>query len=197
MVKLSLDGMLKGGIHDHVGGGFHRYSIDEKWLVPHFEKMLYDQALLAIIYLEAYQLLKQPDLHSSNSEKLVSTDSATQEGESYRETAMGILDYIMRNMQDKDGGFYSATDADSLTVQPDREKSPLTGKKEEGFYFTWMPEEIDQVLSQQQSELIKAYYGVTSQGNFEGRNVLYVSKNLSEAAKELNLKIFAGKKDFI
>jgi len=191
MVKLSLDGMLKGGIHDQVGGGFHRYSTDEKWLVPHFEKMLYDQALLAMTYLEACQLLKQPDLHS---EKQSSVDSELQHRESYKETAMGILDYVMRNMQDEDGGFYSATDADSLTVQPEGEKSSLAGKREEGFYFTWTPKEIDQALNEQQAELIKAYYGVTSQGNFEGRNVLYISKKLSELVKEFNLSLSQAKK---
>ena len=198
MIQLSLDGMLKGGMQDHVGGGFHRYSTDEQWLVPHFEKMLYDQALLAITYLEAYQLLKQHNLHSSNFEKQSSTGSVKQKRniESYKETAIGILDYIIRNMQSKDGGFYSATDADSRAAQPSEgvKTHSSIGKKEEGFYFTWTPEEIDQALNTQQAGLIKKYYGVTSQGNFEGRNIFYVSKELSEVAKELNLDLSQAKK---
>ena len=162
-IETSLNGMLKGGLHDHVGGGFHRYSTDEKWLVPHFEKMLYDQALLSLIYLEAYQFFKT---------------------ESYKETASRILDYVARDMQSKEGGFYSATDADSLVFESKKEKknqntTPHTDikKREEGLYFTWTPEEIDQALSKKQAELIKNYYGVTSFGNFEGRNIFYVSKN--------------------
>ena len=186
MMKLSLDGMLKGGMHDQVGGGFHRYSTDEKWLVPHFEKMLYDQALLAMTYLEAYQLLKQ--------EHLAFQEADAYEGrEKYRETARGILDYIIRDMQSEEGGLYSATDADSLTAHPDKETG-TAGDKEEGFYFTWTPEEIDQALSEQQAELIKKYYSVTSQGNFEGRNIFYISKELSEVAKELNLDLLQAKK---
>ncbi len=158
-IRTSLMGMFKGGMHDHVGGGFHRYSVDEKWLVPHFEKMLYDQALLALSYLEAYQLLRD---------------------ESFKETAKGILDYVMRDMQSPSGGLYSATDADSLS---DR------GEKEEGYYFTWTSKELDQVLDSDTALLIKTYYGVTEFGNFEGRNIFYVSKPLSETAHQLNIPL--------
>ena len=176
-IQVSLDSMLKGGLHDHVGGGFHRYSTDEKWLVPHFEKMLYDQALLALIYLEAYQFFKT---------------------ESYKETATRILDYVARDMQFKEGGFYSATDADSLVFESEKEKTILPhvdkGKREEGLYFTWTPEEIDQALSKPQAELIKNYYGVTSIGNFEGRNILHISKDLSKTAKELKFSVSEAKK---
>ena len=181
-IHISLNGMLKGGLHDHVGGGFHRYSTDEKWLVPHFEKMLYDQALLSLTYLEAYQLFKT---------------------ESYKDTAARILDYVARDMQSKEGGFYSATDADSLVFESKKVKKTIsqntiphidTEKREEGFYFTWMPEEIDQALDKKQAELIKNYYGVTSAGNFEGRNIFYVSKELSEIAKKLRLDIWEAKK---
>ncbi len=152
-----LEGLLKGGIHDQVGGGFHRYSTDEKWLVPHFEKMLYDQALLALVYLEAYQLTKK---------------------ESYKQVAQGILDYVIRDMSAKDGGFFSATDADSLSHM---------GEKEEGYYFTWTPEEIEKALDKKSAQLVKNYYNITAQGNFEKRNILYQSKKLSEASKELGL----------
>ena len=184
-VQTSLNGMLKGGIHDQVGGGFHRYSTDEKWLVPHFEKMLYDQALLALIYLEAYQLFKM---------------------ESYKDTAVGILDYVIRDMQSKEGGFYSATDADSLSTEQKQTKDTMSGntksnkghshgkEKEEGFYFTWTPGEIDRVLDKKQAELVKLHYGVTSSGNFEGRNILHVSETLSETAKELKIDPSDAKK---
>ncbi len=184
-IHSSLNGMLKGGIHDQVGGGFHRYSTDEKWLVPHFEKMLYDQALLALVYLEAYQLFKE---------------------ENYKETAIGILDYVIRDMQSEEGGFYSATDADSLSTEPEETKSTSAGnakpekdhphgeKKEEGFYFTWTPDEIDQALDKEQAELIKNHYGVTSSGHFEGRNIFHVSKELSETARELKKDPSSAKK---
>ena len=187
-IQTSLDRMLKGGIHDHVGGGFHRYSTDEKWLVPHFEKMLYDQALIALTYLEAYQLLKK---------------------EQYKDTAIGILDYVIRDMQSKEGGFYSATDADSLSVEKENTVSkkfketqsekwdpnspPHTGEKEEGFYFTWTPSEIDLALDKRQGELIKHYYNVTSNGNFEGRNIFYISNSLFEVAKKLKFDISSAK----
>ena len=85
--------MAKGGMYDQLGGGFHRYSVDARWFVPHFEKMLYDQAQLAVSYLEAFQ---------------ITGDAA------YAETARGILDYVLRDMRDADGGFYSAEDADSV-----------------------------------------------------------------------------------
>ena len=193
-VQAALEGMNKGGIHDHVGGGFHRYSTDEKWLVPHFEKMLYDQALLAMSYLEAYQLFKQE--HFSKSNGKTSSMASVETIESYKETAVNILDYVMRDMQSQKGGFYSATDADSLTAESaaNGKIHAPKGEKEEGFYFTWTPKEIDQALNKQQAELIKKYYGVTPYGNFEGRNILYTSKTLSIVAKELSLDFDQAKK---
>ena len=203
-VQSFLNGMLKGGLQDHVGGGFHRYSTDREWLIPHFEKMLYDQALLALVYLEAYQLLKE---------------------ENYKDTAEGILNYVMRDMQSKEGGFYSATDADSLSIEPEQslsiepeqkdekenvkdklkntksekettgnsDSTSHQGQKQEGFYFTWTEREIERVLSKKQAQLIKNYYGMTSDGHFEGRNILHISKSLSEVAKELNISMTEAK----
>ena len=174
-VRTSLNGMQDGGIRDHVGGGFHRYSVDEKWLVPHFEKMLYDQALLALAYLEAYHLLKE---------------------NSYKETAKGILDYVRRDMQSKEGGFYSATDADSLKPDSGHASSQEKNKneREEGFYFTWKPKEIDQILTDKQSQLVKQYYGVTDRGHLEGRSILHISDNLSKAAKSVGWSIQEAEK---
>ena len=180
--RLSLDGMQKGGMRDHIGGGFHRYSTDERWLIPHFEKMLYDQALLSLTYLEAHHLFKEKSYGYDNGDGDRYGDGyGYGDGEGngndygYGETAREILDYVIRDMRSPEGGFYSATDAVSL--------SPVTKKKEEGFYFTWTPAEIDKALDKDQALLVKAYYGVTTEGNFEGRNVLHLTKDLSEVLK--------------
>ena len=115
MVLLTLREMAKGGMHDQLGGGFHRYSVDERWFVPHFEKMLYDQAQLAISYLEAFQITGDPQ---------------------YAATARGIFDYVLRDMTDPEGGFYSAEDADSVI---DPEEPDVKG---EGAFYIWTAEEI-------------------------------------------------------
>src|SRR5437899_7251698 len=118
MALFTLRKMAAGGMHDHIGGGFHRYSADRYWHVPHFEKMLYDQAQLAIAYLTAFQITHDPF---------------------FEKNARDILDYVRRDMTDKDGGFYSAEAADSLLV---------TGKPEhaEGAFYVWSKEEIDRLL---------------------------------------------------
>lgn len=140
MVETSLDAMAAGGMYDHIGGGFARYSVDEKWLVPHFEKMLYDQALLAKVYLHAW-LVTGHDRH--------------------RQVVQEIVDYLIRDMRDKAGGFYSAEDADSLDA---------AGHSEEGAFYTWTPSEIADVLG---SDAIEActWWNITDSGNFEGRNI--------------------------
>jgi len=92
MVEMTLEKMASGGIYDQLGGGFHRYSVDDRWLIPHFEKMLYDNALLSQIYAEAYQATKK---------------------ERYRRVVEEVLDYVLREMTSPGGGFYSAQDADS------------------------------------------------------------------------------------
>ena len=139
--------MARGGIYDQLGGGFHRYSTDARWLVPHFEKMLYDNALLARLYLHYYQ---------------VSTDEAA------RAVAEGILDYVVREMTDTSGGFYSTQDADSEGV--------------EGKFFVWSLDEIKQLLDKRDAALFADYYNITSGGNFEGENILNVTRDLSEIA---------------
>lgn len=136
MVEKTLTSMYRGGIYDHIGYGFARYSTDSKWLVPHFEKMLYDNALLAITYLETYKYTKKP---------------------LYKIIATQILDYIKREMTDKEGGFYCAQDADSEGV--------------EGRYYVFKPEEIKEVLSKDDAAFFCNYFDITNEGNFEGYSI--------------------------
>ncbi len=140
MVDTTLDAMARGGLHDQLGGGFHRYSTDAQWLVPHFEKMLYDQALLARAYLEASQ--------------------ATGKGQ-YAEIAHRIFAYVLRDLRDPGGAFYSAEDAGEV------------GK--EGEFYVWTPQEINAVLSADEAQWILPVYGVTSEGNFEGQTILHLT----------------------
>ena len=140
MATLTLEKMAAGGMYDQLGGGFHRYSTDERWLVPHFEKMLYDNALLAVCYAEAWQVTERADF-----------------ARVLRET----LDYVLREMTSPEGGFYSATDADS--------------EGEEGKFFVWSRQEIDQLLGDQAARFAQ-HYDVTAGGNFEGHNILNVAK---------------------
>ena len=157
MATRTLEAMAAGGLHDQVGGGFHRYSTDPEWLVPHFEQMLYDNALLVPAYLEAYQVTGRED---------------------FAEVARDILRYVERDMTAPGGAFYSATDADS--PGPD-------GEREEGLFFTWTADEIAAVLDAEQARLVGAYFGVTDDGNFEGRTILHTPRSLGEVAAELGL----------
>lgn len=157
MVTTTLDEMAAGGIYDHIGGGFHRYATDAQWLIPHFEKMLYDNAQLAVVYLEAGQL---------------TGDRA------YQRVVRQILDYVAREMTSPEGGFHSATDADS--------PSP-SGREEEGWFFTWSRRELVERLGVEESAIVSAVYGVSDQGNFEGRNVLHRTKRNGEVAAELGV----------
>jgi hypothetical protein len=150
MVKKTLDGMKNGGIYDQLAGGFARYSTDERWLVPHFEKMLYDNAQLAVVYLEAFQVTRSPE---------------------YRRVASETLDYIVREMQSPEGGYFSATDADS--------------EGEEGRFFVFVPEDLDGVLTSQEKEAFCAYYDVSAGGNWEGKSVLNTPRGLERVANEL------------
>ncbi|MEW6171570.1 MAG: thioredoxin domain-containing protein [Bacillota bacterium] len=154
MVEKTLQAMRSGGIYDHLGFGFHRYSTDARWLLPHFEKMLYDQALLAIAYLEAYQ---------ATGNRL------------YARTAQEIFAYVMRDMTDPGGGFYSAEDADS------------EGK--EGEFYLWAEEEIRQLLSDNEAALALKVFNIKAGGNFReatggltGKNVLFLHEPTGDAA---------------
>jgi uncharacterized protein YyaL (SSP411 family) len=152
-ITRTLDRMAYGGMYDQLGGGFHRYSVDAKWLVPHFEKMLYDNALLAVTYLEAFQLTG----------KLL-----------YREIATGILDYILRDMHDPAGGFYSSEDADSEGI--------------EGKFYVWTPEEVFSALGSQDGKLFCDYYDVTNSGNFEHNlSILHIRVDTATFARSYGL----------
>jgi hypothetical protein len=149
MVERTLDEMADGGIYDHLGGGFHRYATDNRWLVPHFEKMLYDQALISRAYLQAYQATKN---------------------ERYAQVAREVFDYVLRDMRDEGGGFYSAEDADS--------------EGREGLFYVWEAGEIEEILGDD-AELFKDYYGVTESGNFEeGTSILNLSASIEELAEK-------------
>jgi len=150
-VEHTLDQMIAGGIHDHVGGGFHRYAVDTQWLVPHFEKMLYDNAQLVVTLLEASQGTRDPKRRDR-----------------FRRAASETIDYLDREMLTPGGAYVSATDADS--------KNP-EGELEEGWFFTWTPAELQAELGRQfDAEAIDrfgSHYGVTPSGNFEGRSILH------------------------
>jgi len=152
MITGTLDGMKNGGMYDHLAGGFARYSTDERWLVPHFEKMLYDNAQLASVYLEAYQATRDPE---------------------YARVARETLDYVIREMQEPNGAYYSATDADSEGV--------------EGKFFVWALDEVLEILGPEAGERFAAYYDVTAKGNWEGQNVLNTPRPLERVADELGL----------
>ncbi len=144
----TLNQMIAGGIYDQIGGGFARYSTDPNWLVPHFEKMLYDNALLVGALADAYKQTKDSN---------------------YEEVLRESLGFIEREMTSADGGFYSALDADS--------------EGEEGKYYVWQKEEIDNLL-QEEAELFEAFYGVTTEGNWEGTNILHRPKDYETFADE-------------
>ncbi|MBW2281366.1 MAG: thioredoxin domain-containing protein [Deltaproteobacteria bacterium] len=155
MAVTTLERMATGGIHDHVGGGFHRYATERTWLVPHFEKMLYDNARLVVAYLDGWQATGRED---------------------FAAVARKTLDYVAREMKSPEGAFFSATDADS--------RAP-GGHMHEGWFFTWTPGEIREVLGDDRGEGILDYYGVSEAGNFEGRSILHVREPLASVAKRL------------
>lgn len=157
IVERTLDGMARGGVCDQLGGGFHRYSTDEQWMVPHFEKMLYDNALLAGVFTEAFQVTGRP---------------------LYRRVALETLDWIIRDMQHPSGGFFSTLDADS-------EAAP-GARKEEGAFYTWSRDAISEALGPDASMFCRLY-GVTRAGNFEGVNILHQPVPLEEAGFENGL----------
>ena len=157
MVSITLEKMEDGGMYDHVGGGFHRYSTDGKWLVPHFEKMLYDNALLVMDYLEGYQVTGKED---------------------FKRVTEEILNYVSLDMASPEGAFYSATDADSITP---------SGEREEGYYFTWTPEELERILGEERYGIVKRYYSVGPDSIFEGRYILNRTEKRKDIADDLGI----------
>jgi uncharacterized protein len=152
VVERSLDAMARGGIYDQLGGGFHRYTVDARWMVPHFEKMLYDNALLARAYLEGYQMTGR---------------------EEYRSVVQETLGYVLRDLSHPSGGFFAAEDADS--------------EGEEGRFYVWTSEEISSVLDRETTELFGDFFGVTTPGNWEGRNILHRRRDVETMARERNI----------
>jgi uncharacterized protein YyaL (SSP411 family) len=168
MVLKTLDEMARGGMRDQIGGGFHRYSVDDRWFVPHFEKMLYDQAQLAVSYIEAFQITHN---------------------DFYAGMARDILDYVLRDMTDAGGAFYSAEDADSVIdpAQP--------GVKGEGAFYTWSRQELESALDPATLEWFCYRYGVEPGGNvredphgeFTGKNILYQAHTIEETAQRFRV----------
>ena len=168
MVTATLQAMALGGMRDHIGGGFHRYSVDGEWRVPHFEKMLYDQAQLVLAYLEAAQ---------ATGDRF------------YAEVAEDTLAYVQRDMTDPAGGFYSAEDADS--VPPEASHSP-DAHKTEGAFYVWSDDEIGTLLNED-ADVARRRFGIEAggnaphdpQGEFTGKNLLYIAESVHDMAVRL------------
>jgi uncharacterized protein YyaL (SSP411 family) len=162
IVTETLDAMANGGIYDYVGGGFFRYSVDPEWMVPHFEKMLYTNAQLALVYTEAWQVTGDPE---------------------YARVVRETLDYLMKEMTSEEGALYAAESADSFP-------EPGAHKREEGAFYVWTTEEIEKALSKKNAKLVQAYYGVTDSGNFEGgHTVLHTDRSRQEVAESLGIDL--------
>lgn len=172
MNLFTLRKMAAGGMHDHLGGGFHRYSVDAFWHVPHFEKMLYDQAQLAVAYLEGFQITREP---------------------LFEEVARDILDYTRRDMMANEGGFFSAEDADSEVADWDQRDAPR--QKREGAFYVWSKEEVDSSLGSL-AGVFNHHYGVGPEGNvpsaadphgeFTGKNILIEVQTVAETARRFD-----------
>jgi uncharacterized protein YyaL (SSP411 family) len=175
MVEDTLTAIHRGGIYDHLGGGFHRYATDSQWQVPHFEKMLYDQALLVRAYGEAYQATGY---------------------EQYAQVVRETLDYVLRDLSAAQGGFFCAEDADS--VDPDEGVSQIAhqghGEKKEGSFYLWRYDELMQILGKKDGEMFVFHYGMEPRGNakadphgeFIGKNILYEAHSLEETSRQFS-----------
>ncbi|HKJ65093.1 MAG TPA: thioredoxin domain-containing protein, partial [Desulfopila sp.] len=171
MARETLTAMAEGGMYDHLGGGFHRYSVDRLWRIPHFEKMLYDQAQLVVSYLEMFQLTGTPF---------------------FARVAEETIDYVLRDLRDPRGGLYSAEDADSVNPYNQEERG-------EGAFYLWQADEIEKLLDSDDAQLFLDRYGIEKNGNaledpaeeFTGRNILYIHTSLAELAAERDMRITA------
>ena len=168
MAVETLRAMASGGMRDHVGGGFHRYSVDAEWRVPHFEKMLYDQAQLVLAYLEGAQASGNP---------------------MFAAVAEDTLAYVLRDLRDAAGGFYSAEDADSVPFDLTRGTAEAGGTKKEGAFYVWSDAEIDALLGAD-AEIVRQRFGIRTEGNapsdphdeFRGQNILYAATPIEQIA---------------
>ncbi|MFP4228485.1 MAG: thioredoxin domain-containing protein [Salinivenus sp.] len=166
MVTNTLDRMRWGGLFDQVGGGFHRYSTDQRWVLPHFEKMLYDQAMHVLAYTEAYQVTG---------------------AKRYRQTAEAVISYVRRDLQAPEGGFYSAEDADSRSEE---------GTMEEGAFYVWSIERVREILDEETADLVVDVYNMHPEGNYQeegtgkrtGQNVLYRERSLEAEAERQGME---------
>jgi hypothetical protein len=152
MTENTLKAMKFGGIYDQIGGGLSRYSTDYKWLVPHFEKMLYDNALFTTALIETYQVTGKKE---------------------FADFANDLLHYIDRDMTSAEGAFFSAEDADSEGV--------------EGKFYVWTQEEVEKILGRKTASIAIPYYNITKEGNFEGNNILNITRSLETVAKEAGM----------
>ena len=169
MTRNTLHKMASGGIRDHIGEGFHRYALDRAWRVPHFEKMLCDQAQLAVTYCEAWQITGDP---------------------LFLDVARATLEYVLRELTHPEGGFFSAADAESLVVHG-------SARHAEGAFYLWTAAEISDALGPEDARIFAFHYGVQSAGNvpdaydpsgdFRGRNVLHERQSVAESARQLGL----------
>ena len=169
--------MAYGGIYDHVGGGFHRYSVDQRWRIPHFEKMLYDNAQLIPLYIEAAQLARA----TADAEELPAKAAQwRRQGTLFEQVARESSEYLLIELQREGGGFASATDADSLGPE---------GERVEGHFFTWSEAELRAALGASGLQRFRVAYGVTARGNFEGRSHLHLPRHLSLSAERLGVSL--------
>jgi uncharacterized protein YyaL (SSP411 family) len=168
----TLDGMARGGMYDQIGGGFHRYATDRQWTVPHFEKMLYDNAELPLVYLDGYRLTGDP---------------------AYARVASETLGFLDRELRHEAGGFFSTLDARSAPPEGRRGSTDDNGSGHadvEGAFYVWTPAEVDAVLDEPAASLAKARYGIESGGNFErGTTVPTVAASVAELAEEHDLAV--------
>ena len=168
MVIFTLKKMCEGGIFDHLGGGFHRYSVDMLWRVPHFEKMLYDQAQISSSLFDIYAIT----------------------GKKYfLNYGIETLEYVLKNLTDDKGGFYSAEDAESAIEES------IPNYKEEGYYYTWKKNQIEDILGKKDASILCYAYGIKHEGNtisdphniFKNKNVLHLANDIYDTSKAFNL----------
>jgi len=157
VITTTLDAMASGGMYDHLGGGFARYSVDEKWLVPHFEKMLYDQALLLRVYAHAARIFPE---------------------RCYEQVCEEIVEYVLRDLRHPSGGFFSAEDADSMDDD---------GHSHEGHFYVFTPQEVREILPPDEAELALDYFEITESGNFEGKNIPTRLNHRGDLRRDLRL----------